>query len=361
MKDLYIITQNLDAGGVEKAVCLQANAFQKIGYRVKILNLFYSIPIVDLSTEIEVVTITSFHSDRLKKHNIFYRLIRKIDSIIKLIYHLRLIDSGVVISTRNEFSILLSKFGKHDVRKIAELHHDHLHNKKLLNDFKYHYKNIDYFIHLTEMSKTEIEQVMIVTNKFTKNIVIPNFVNDYACKKAERKNLCISVGRLSKEKGFDRLIDIWKNVVAIQNNWKLLIIGDGPERDNLEHKAILYGIDKSIEFKGFLKNTDTLELMNESKIYLMTSYTEAFPFTLIEAMQNYLPIISFDVRTGPHSLIKNFENGFLIKDGDNDAFVKQLILLMQNDSIIKQLGINAENMSKMYSETNIMKLWQNIL
>lgn len=360
MTNIYFLSQSLDAGGVEKAICLQANTFQKHNFNVIIINLFDSKPIIELNENIIIKVISPFHSDRLNKHSLLYRLIRKIISKILLINNIRKINNGIIISTRNEYSTLLSKYGKKNTLKIAELHHDHLFNKRLLHDFVFKYTHIDYFIHLTDMSCNEISEIMKKKNQYTKNVTIPNFVSEYEHIECIRKNYCISVGRFSPEKGFDRLIDIWSMVAEKEKDWKLILIGDGPCRKEYETKIKMLGLEERIILTGFLINSDTMKLMSESKIYLMTSYTEAFPFTLIEGMQNCLPTIAFDVRTGPHSLIKNGENGFLIPDNQNELFANKVISLIQNPELLSELGEKAYEKSKLYLEETVFIKWKKL-
>ena len=77
-----------------------------------------------------------------------------------LVEQFRKIQEGVIISTRNEDSVLLSRYGNEGVLKIAQLHHDHCFDKKLLRDFARNYENIDYFTLLTPQLQQEVAEIM---------------------------------------------------------------------------------------------------------------------------------------------------------------------------------------------------------
>ncbi|MDY5684128.1 MAG: glycosyltransferase [Treponema sp.] len=360
MKKIYILSLCLDAGGVEKCVCLLANAFSKRGYIVTVANLFESKPIVPFEENVKLEQITKFHTDRLKKHSLLYRFIRKYYSFLFLILYIMKLKDSIVISTRNEYSVLLSKFGRKSLLKIAQLHNDHHFNKKLIKDFKYHYSNIDYFVHLTEKSCREIKSVMSPFNDHTKLVSIPNFVENYDYKECEKENYVISVGRFSPEKGFPRLIDVWNNIADKNKDWKLVLIGDGPERKSILKKVNDYHLQDSVVLPGFLPNTQVFEYMRKSRIYALTSYEESFSFTLVEAMQNKLALIAFDVRTGPGALIKDGFNGYLINDGNIEAYAEKLGSMMNETSLLNFLAKNSLSESEKYLEENIIPKWEGV-
>ena len=101
--------------------------------------------------------------------------------------------------------------------------------------------------------------------------------------------------------------------------------------------------------------------MATSKIYAMTSLNEAFPFVIIEAMQSGLPVVAFDVRVGPRSLITPGKDGFLIKDGDIAAFAERLEYLMNNTSIREKMSEQAYIDSLRYTKDEVIKKWIEIL
>ena len=342
MKEINFLVQQLNAGGIEKAICLLANSFAKRKFQVKIYSLLSSDMIIKLEDEIDVIFLTKFESDKKRKHSLMYRFRRKVFSFYRLIQLIKKMRNSIIISSRNEYSTLLSKYGNNSQLRIAQLHHDHLFNKKLLNDFKYKYQNIDYFVHLTDISKNEIEKLVRPYNQRTKFVTIPNYVMPYNCEDYKRNNYVISVGRFSPEKGFLRLLDVWSKVVKSNKEWKLLLIGDGPEMKQIKEKCSKLHIDEYVEFPGFLENKDVMKKMNE-------------------AMQNKLPAVSFDVRIGPQVLIDNGKNGFLVEDDNIDLFAEKLLTLMDNPLLLKDFSNNASKKSEDFLEENVIKKWIDIL
>lgn len=359
MKKIYILSLCLDAGGIEKCVCLLANALVNKQYDVTIVSVLKSKPILPLNSKVVINTLTPFTRDKAKR-NIIYKVLRRLFSKISLIHCIKKIQNSVIISTRNEYSTLLSKYGNDGNIKIAQLHHDHLFEKKILDDFRNKYSNIDYFVHLTEIVRKEVEEVMLTTNNRTKNIVIPNFVEPIENIEVEKENLVVSVGRFSPEKGFLRLIDVWAKIVKKNKTCKLVLIGDGPERTAIEERIKQYKLEDSVIMPGFLSNDAVFKYMKKSKIYALPSYTEAFPFALIEAMQMKLALVSFDIRVGPRVLIKNNVNGFLVEDGNIELFAEKVLELLSDDVECKVFADNSLNESKNYLEETVIKKWISI-
>ncbi|EFN2928216.1 glycosyltransferase family 4 protein, partial [Campylobacter lari] len=173
--------------------------------------------------------------------------------------------------------------------------------------------------------------------KYFKNIkIIPNFVN-MPLKVADcNQKIVLSIGRLSKEKGFLRLVDIWEIVQKKMNDkdWKLYVIGEGDLKKELETKIKDKNLENSIKFLPFTQNINKHYL--NASIYAMCSYSEGMPMVLLESSSFGLPNVAFDVKTGPSDIIENNKSGFLVKDGDLYEFADKLVFLMENDNTRKE-------------------------
>ena len=374
MSKVYITSLHLMHGGVEMAITLLANALVKRGFNVEILCIYnLGQPAYSIDEKVKITYLSAMHPNREE----FYRAIktRNIPLIIregiysvKVLYlkkkvmadAIKQIEKGVIISTRNEHSVLLSKYGRKGVEKIAQLHHDHKFEKRLINDFRKKYTNIDYFVLLTDRLKDEVK-VMMKDNTHTKCVVIPNFLADMnEIGDLQRKRQVLAVGRLHEVKGFERLIKIWKRFDA-KDGTVLKIIGDGQEKESLQHLIDKYGLQEKVIMTGELSHEKVMEEMHQSLCYAMTSYSEAFPFVLIEAMAAGLPVVAYDVRVGPAAIVQNSENGFLIPDGNEELFIDKLRSLCQNDKLREKMSESAVQRSREFSEDSVMKKWLDIL
>ncbi|EHT6093940.1 glycosyltransferase, partial [Campylobacter coli] len=187
---------------------------------------------------------------------------------------------------------------------------------------------------------------------------IPKKISDY-----KQKNI-LSIGRfeINDEKGFLRLIEIWNLVQKDKKykDWTLTIIGEGELKDTIKEKIKENRLENSIILKSFTKEIEK-EYLNAS-IYVMCSYFEGFPMVLLEASSYALPLIAFNINTGPSDIIENEKNGFLISDGKLDDFVKKLCILMNNENLRETMGYHAKNIIKSkFNKEVIMKKWNQII
>jgi GalNAc-alpha-(1->4)-GalNAc-alpha-(1->3)-diNAcBac-PP-undecaprenol alpha-1,4-N-acetyl-D-galactosaminyltransferase len=171
-----------------------------------------------------------------------------------------------------------------------------------------------------------------------KNIaVIHNPLNQVDYVASEKKNYIVSLGRLSKEKGHNFLIQAFAKIN--KTGWTLHLIGDGPMRPELEDLTKSLGIENKVIFHGHMK--DFSLLFSESKIFVLPSLSEGFPNALIEAMSVPLACISSDCIAGPRDIICNGENGLLIPPADVEALSGALNKLIQDEALCNSLSDNA--------------------
>lgn len=213
---------------------------------------------------------------------------------------------------------------------------------------KYKVKKLDTLVCLT---KEDYNAWTSIKNK----IVIPNFISFKSDKKSALKNKkLIGVGRYSKEKGFDLLLQVWKNIYKQYPDWKLFIYGDGNERRNLENYVYMNNV-KNVFLEHSVSNI--VSKYTESSIFIMPSRFEGFGLALVEAMECGLPVVAFDCGYGPCDIIKNDIDGFLIPQGNLELMQKKIEDLMNSFELRSEISNNAIIKAEQYSIENIIKQW----
>lgn len=170
-----------------------------------------------------------------------------------------------------------------------------------------------------------------------------------------KEKIIVSVGRFDYGKGQENLIKIFYLLKEeIRKDWKLALIGDGPEKLRLE--ALVKDLDMSgrIEFLGARKDVDYL--LSISQIFAFASQEEGYPNALLEGMGMGLACISYDCCAGPSDLINDGENGFLVPLNDESMFVEKLSVLIQNEKLRKQFGEKAKEVRITNNIHNISNL-----
>lgn len=173
----------------------------------------------------------------------------------------------------------------------------------------------------------------------------------------ERKTI-VCIGRLSKwDKRVDRLLKIWKTVQPGHPGWTLEILGDGPEKENLEYMAEQLGLS-DYHFRGFVNIKDYLP---QASILAMTSSSEGFPMVILEAANYGVVPVAYNVSRGISHLIRNNETGLLIEPFDNKEYAGKLSALMNDDDLRSRMGVNARSMVKSYDIEVIACRWMELI
>ena len=165
----------------------------------------------------------------------------------------------------------------------------------------------------------------------------------------------LAVGRLTYQKGFDRLLDAWAKVAGRVPGWKLVFAGDGELHGALQAQADRLGINGSVRFAGNIK--DMTSAYAHASVVALTSHYEGLPMVLLEAQAYGLPAVSFDCPCGPSEVIRDGENGLLVPEGDVEAFAEALLRIMQNDKERARMGRNAFQDSFRWNIETIMPQW----
>lgn len=166
------------------------------------------------------------------------------------------------------------------------------------------------------------------------------------------------VGRLTDQKGCDRLISAWSRIHREVGDWKLVFVGSGELHDDLVRQARDAGID-NIDFIPATQNVQ--EWYDRASIYAMASRYEGFPMVLLEAMSKGLPIVAYDCLTGPRELVRDGVNGYLVADGDEETFAHTLLSLINDQTTQDGCSRNALAMAKEFHIKPIVHEWEALI
>ena len=166
----------------------------------------------------------------------------------------------------------------------------------------------------------------------------------------------ISVGRLCYAKNYDALIEIAQEVLTAHKDWSWDIYGGGEEFDRLNQKISSSSIADQLTLKGNV--LDIYDRYANYSFIVMTSRYEGFPFVLLEASAKALPMVSFDIETGPGEIISNGQNGYLIPEGDKKLFVENLNTLIDNKELRRSMSANSYQTSKRFRIDKISLQWK---
>jgi glycosyltransferase involved in cell wall biosynthesis len=340
-------------GGIERASSTLANQFARRGHEVHFVKIFPFADFYEIDSSIKIYTPQKqfLKKEFSKFGNILYYwnvLNPFYGSILKIV---KRINPDAILSFGDWFP--------------------HLVMLGLRNQFPFYYGNrsnpnikYPYYFELIRKAAYKISPpsgVIAQTNRAKErkqrllgdeaNIrIIPNPAPVISQSFEKRENWIISTGRLHKEKGFIRLIEIFSKLQN-KNDWKLIIVGDGIHAREIKEKVKELDLEQYVIFTGKVKNV--FELLAKSKIFVLASHNEGFPNALLEAAAAGLACLSFDIVAGPSDIISNGMNGILIPDNDLIAMTDALQMLISNQDEIDRLGVAAK---KSMERFNIEKI-----
>lgn len=160
-----------------------------------------------------------------------------------------------------------------------------------------------------------------------------------------------TVGRLVKRKGHYDLLNAWPAVLEEHSDAHLLLVGDGPQRQGLERRAVELGCSNSVVFAG--RRDDIPDLLDAMDVFAFPSHYEGLPGALMEAMIAGVPILATPV-DGNVELIDDYETGIIAQTQDIQNISKKIIHLLDDQNLRYKLAGEAEDYSKNHFDMKSM-------
>jgi glycosyltransferase involved in cell wall biosynthesis len=268
------------------------------------------------------------------------------------------VRDGVLIGTRPSINLAVAHLTAPSVVRIGQ---DHMnlatYRDGLRAQLKAVYPRLDLVSTLTEGDAEDYRKLL---RGKTRVECMPNGVADTAgLRAALDAKVVVAAGRITPQKGFDRLLPAWAKVVRDHPDWELKIFGDGVSTTALRKQIGELGIGDSAHLMGFTPRLN--EELAQASLYVMSSRREGFPMVLLEAMGVGLPVVSFDCPTGPRDIVREGVDGHVVPDGDGDALAAAMSELMGDAERRRAFGAAAVEGAARYDLAAIVARWERLL
>lgn len=194
------------------------------------------------------------------------------------------------------------------------------------------------------------KKCVILKNSLNPDFVRPRF-------EGARPQDIVAVGRMDDNKNQRMAIRAFEKIAGQFPEARLILYGDGPLRETLQTEVSKSPLAGRVLFPG--RVTDVPERIGRAYAFVLTSFTEGMPNTLIEAMSLGLACISTDCPCGgPRDLIRDGENGFLVPVNDAEALARRLAGLLADPEKAGRIGKEAAKLGQAYAPEKVNAEWE---
>jgi len=356
-KKICIVTSSLGKGGAEKSSAVLSILLNNLGYQVHVISIINPIDYDYKGTLLNLGALkdkdASFFGT-LNRFNVFFN-------------YLRSHNFDFIIDSRSRPSILkqflINKVLYANEKVVFIVHSAYLKNYIPDNKFiaKYLYSNAFKFVTVSKTIKSKLtkkyhfENIDVIHNAVDKpqmtaltgSLLLP-------------ENFMLFFGRIEDEvKNLTLLIDSYKRSNLIDNKIKLIILGDGNDKIELEKKVQAMNLAEHIIFLPYTKNP--YPIVSKAMCTVLTSHYEGFPTMLVESLALGTPVISVNCESGPSEIISDTQNGLLVDNYNPDLFAEAMNRFVTDKELYSHCKKNAKKSVEKFSMENISMDWKRLI
>lgn len=353
---LIIVNYALHMGGTDRVVAVLANSFSSIGFNVTVVTLrpvqedFY-----DLDPAVNRVDL-GIKVDDSRRKGVGYIGLSAAVALLRLRKIVKDIDPDFVISNWTSINCftLISLLGQR--RRVVVYEHIHFGSPsffwRLLRRIIYPFATV-----VTALTEGDCSQLKKI-NRRTLKVKNPLTVRPSALSERNGRRI-LGVGRLVSQKGFDLLIEAFALLSEECPDWTLSLVGDGPERQNLEMLAQKLGVAERVYFHGAQSSVG--KFYESASIFVLSSRFEGFGLVIIEAQAHGVPVVAFDCPRGPSEIIRHGYNGLLVEPEDVKELAAAIKKLIRNPYLAERFSVEGRRTAQEYSQEAVLQQWLKLL
>ncbi|MEU8269577.1 glycosyltransferase [Sphaerisporangium sp. NPDC049002] len=275
-----------------------------------------------------------------------------------LVRFLRGLRGGVLITTRPGLNLVTALFAPPEVITIAQEHvglESHRPGVRAL--IRRRYGRLSALVTLTEADLAAYRALLGPAPRLER---IPNALTPLTGGPSPlRERTVLAVGRLTRIKGFDLLIKAWEQVAPDFPDWRLRIVGKGPQMAKLVAAVHERELQDSVQLTG--ARADIGAQLEAASVFALSSRHEGFSMTIVEALSKGVPVVSFDCPNGPREIVTPERDGLLVPPGDTAALAEALEELIRDDRRRRELGTRGLQTAKRYDPARVGGQWRRLL
>jgi len=357
-KNICIIASSLGGGGAERVAAQQSNLLKSIGFNVYIVTILNSVtyPVCGelLNLGLEIDKKDSIKAKITRHFRIRQFLIKnKIDVII---------DHRIRSSALNE--LLYAYFTYFGKAVLYYVHSYKIENYMPKNNlvFRTVFKKGRKIMTVSKAIEERVKSTFDLDNIQT----IYNPIEQYTSSSAVNTEVPVAYeyvlfyGRLVDEvKNIKLLINSYHKSILPKRDIKLLIVGDGKDKDMLVGLVEQLNLSEKVLFKPFIANP--FAIVEKAKYTLLTSKYEGFPMTILESLACGTPVVTVNCKSGPNEIIRNEFNGLLVANNNIEALVEAMNLFILKPELYHKCKSNTKNSISQFTMEVIAIQWNNLL
>ena len=349
LQDLFLVTRSMKGGGCEHVIAQLLNRFSELGIRCTLLTEYKHESFYPLRPDIRVIPLLDRDSCGGKDVPKIFGNLRNIvkeekpdlvlamPDMVNVWTALFLAGTGipVVVSERNDPAQFPKGKLKRWLRGPA-------------------YKKVKGFVFQTEQQRDYFpDRIRKAGTVLDNPLDTSELPAPYA---GEREKTAVTAARLAKQKNLPLLIEAFRIFHETHPDWKLVIYGEGPDREELERLAA----GGAVSLPG--ERQDVAGRIRKAGMFVLSSDFEGMPNALIEAMAMGLPCVSTDCRAGgPASLIRNGENGFLVPVRDAKRMAEVMGTIADDPERAAAIGEEAAGIRDRLERNAVADRWLSYL
>lgn len=368
--------RSMEMGGVEKVILGFLNNLDKNKFDITLLVSLYQGELRDkVPSHIHYIKVNKGREDFYKNNFLYHiqlslrgvkiKLLEFFPSLLEKIYLNNHFDVEIA-SSYTDFEAVLSSSDKNS-KKIGWFHSDITFPKlqpavpKILKQIP----QFDYFIFGSQQTKDILVKTYPNLNLPENKVILNAIPIDEIKEKANEMKpdfktenpIFVSVGRLHSRKGYHTLIDVHARLLKDGFAHKIIIIGDGEEKENLETRTKQLGVQDSFVLLGSLLNP--YPYVKNADFFVMPSESEGWPLIIADTLILKKPIIATAVGGIPE-MITHLENGYLI-NYDSDEIYEAMKAFMTDKVLISQISKGLEHSEKQFDNQKIFDSVEEII